>query len=229
VTTYGVAVLALMTAGLSAIAADLLDVVTHGQYTEAASVVAWTSLGVLFQGIYLMTSIGLNITRQTQYYPVATAIAAAANVAFNLLLIPRHGIMGAAYANGIAYALQAAIAYIFSQRLYPIRYEWGRLLRVTLAAIAAYAVGRALPEMPPVAGVLTRGAAVVAVMAAGLWIGGFLQPEELDILKRVRSTRVAAPAPIAPAAETTEFAGEIVATDIPDEAVAVPREPERAR
>src|SRR4029453_11104883 len=30
--TYGIAVLALMTAGLSAIAADLLQVVTHGQY-----------------------------------------------------------------------------------------------------------------------------------------------------------------------------------------------------
>ena len=54
-----------MTAGLSAIAADLLEVVTHGQYTAAAGVVAWTSLGVFFQGVYLMTSIGLNITRRT--------------------------------------------------------------------------------------------------------------------------------------------------------------------
>ena len=68
VTTYGVALLALMTAGLSAIAADLLHVVTHGQYTAAAGVVAWTSLGVFFQGVYLMTSIGLNITRRTQLY-----------------------------------------------------------------------------------------------------------------------------------------------------------------
>ena len=58
-----------MTAGLSAIAADLLTVVTHGQYTSAAGVVAWTSLGVFFQGVYLMTSIGLNITRKTQYIP----------------------------------------------------------------------------------------------------------------------------------------------------------------
>ncbi len=66
VTTYGVAILALMTAGLSAIAADLLHVVTHGQYTAAAGVVAWTSLGVFFQGVYLMTSIGLNITRRTR-------------------------------------------------------------------------------------------------------------------------------------------------------------------
>jgi O-antigen/teichoic acid export membrane protein len=229
VTTYGVAVLALMTAGLSAIAADLLDVVTHGQFTSAAGVVAWTSIGVFFQGVYLMTSIGLNITRRTQYYPVSTAIAAAANIGLNLLLIPRFGIMGAAYANGAAYALQAAIAYRFSQRFYPVRYEIGRLVRVVTAAALAYGAARALPEMPPFAGVLLRGTTVVLIMAAGLWLGGFLQPEELEVLKRVRPSRAEQPS-IATAADTTEFAGEIVATDLPVEEDLSPRsEQERAK
>jgi O-antigen/teichoic acid export membrane protein len=221
VTTYGVAILALMTAGLSAIAADLLTVVTHGQYTAAAGVVAWTAIGVLFQGVYLMTSIGLNITRRTQYYPVATAIAAAANIALNFTLIPRFGIMGAAYANGIAYALQAAIALFFSQRFYPIAYETRRLVRIAIAAALAYVVAAALPAMPSMAGIIVRGATVIAIMAAGLWIGGFLQPEELAVLERVRRARRRAP-PAAPA-ETTELAGEIVATELPtpDDEIAV--------
>jgi O-antigen/teichoic acid export membrane protein len=215
VTTYGVAILALMTAGLSAIAADLLEAVTHGQYTAASGVVAWTSIGVFFQGIYLMTSIGLNITRRTEYYPVATGIAAAVNIGLNFALIPRYGIMGAAYANGIAYAAQAAIAYAFSQRFYPVTYETGRLARVIAAAVVAYAAGRALPDMPAIAGVLARGTTVVLVMGAGLWLGGFLRPEELRVLERIRAGRRAREAPVAPAAETTEFAGEIVATDLP--------------
>ncbi len=215
VTTYGVATLALMTAGLSAIAADLLEAVTHGQYTSAAGVVAWTSLGVFFQGVYLMTSIGLNITRQTRYYPVATAIAAAANIGLNFALIPRYGIMGAAYANGIAYAAQAALAYSFSQRFYPVAYEWGRLARVAVAAGVAYAAGAALPSMHPVGGVLARGCTVVIVMSLGLWAGGFLKPEELAVLKRIRIARSDAGGSVATPADTTEFAGEIVATDLP--------------
>jgi O-antigen/teichoic acid export membrane protein len=222
VTTYGVALLALMTAGLSAIAADLLNVVTHGQYTAAAGVVAWTSLGVFFQGVYLMTSIGLNITRRTEYYPIATAISAAANVGLNVLLIPRFGIMGAAYANGVAYAAQAALAYYFSQRFYPVHYETGRLARVVAAAIAAYAAGRILPAMDPTLGVLVRGTTVVAVMTAGLWLGGFFRPEELRVLERVRWSRAARGTPVTSTAETTEFAGEIVATDLPDEPIAPP-------
>ena len=222
VTTYGVAILALMTAGLSAIAADLLTVVTHGQYTAAAGVVAWTSLGVFFQGVYLMTSIGLNITRRTEYYPVATAISAALNIGLNVLLIPRYGIMGAAYANGVAYAAQAAIAYHFSQRFYPVRYETGRLARVVGAAIVAYAAGQALPAMHPALGVLTRGTTVVIVMTAGLWVGGFFRPEELRVLERFRRARGSARSPLTQAGETTELAGEIVATDLPDDTVIPP-------
>jgi O-antigen/teichoic acid export membrane protein len=222
VTTYGVAILALMTAGLSAIAADLLTVVTHGQYTAAAGVVAWTSLGVFFQGVYLMTSIGLNITKRTEYYPVATAISATVNIGLNVLLIPRFGIMGAAYANGAAYAAQAALAGYFSQRFYPVRYETGRLARVAGAALVAYAAGQALPAMNPALGVLARGSTVVIVMAAGLWIGGFFRPEELRVLERFRRSRGTARSPLTPPGETTEFAGEIVATDLPDETVVPP-------
>lgn len=222
VTTYGVAILALMTAGLSAIAADLLTVVTHGQYTAAAGVVAWTSLGVFFQGVYLMTSIGLNITRRTEYYPVATAISAALNIGLNVLLIPRYGIMGAAYANGVAYAAQAAIAYHLSQRFYPVRYETGRLARVVGAAIVAYAAGQALPAMHPALGVLARGTTVVIVMTAGLWLGGFFRPEELRVLERFRRAPGSDRSPVNPVGETTELAGEIVATDLPDDTLVPP-------
>lgn len=229
VTTYGVAILALMTAGLSAIAADLLHVVTNGQYTAAAGIVAWTSLGVFFQGVYLMTSIGLNITRRTRYYPVATATAAAVNVGLNLVLIPRYGIMGAAYANGLAYATQAAIAYHFSQRFYPVRYESGRLARVIGAAIVAYAAGRLLPAMDHHLGVLLRGTTVVVVMSAGLWLGGFFRPEELRVLERLRRSRATLGRPVPMAGDTTELAGEIVATDLPDEDIAAPTAQERVR
>jgi O-antigen/teichoic acid export membrane protein len=226
VTTYGVAALALMTAGLSAIAEDLLDIVTHGQYTAAAGVVAWTSIGVFFQGIYLMTSIGLNITSRTKYYPVATAIAAAINIGLNFALIPRYGIMGAAYANGLAYAAQATIAYHFSQRFYPIAHEWTRLGIVVAAALVAYGAGAALPDMPALAGVIARGTTVVVVMAVGLWAGGFLRADELAVLKRLRRARGGWGGAVATPADTTEMAGEIVSTDLPEPE---PEEIERER
>lgn len=215
VTTYGFAVLALMTAGLSAIGADLLAAMTQPQYVAAAGVVTWTAIGVLFQGVYLLTSIGLNITKQTQYYPVATGIAAGSNVALNVILIPRYGFMGAAWANGVAYGLQALLAYRFAQRFYPVDYEMGRLFRVALAAIFAAMVARLLPAMPPIAGVLVRGSTVVVVFGGLLWVSGFLRPEELRRIDALRRRRRMEPS-IMPPPESTELAGQIVAAELPE-------------
>jgi O-antigen/teichoic acid export membrane protein len=215
-TTNGLAVLALMTAGLSAIGGDLLAAVTRDQavyYLPAADVITWTAVGVFFQGAYLLTSIGLNITKNTQYYPASTMAAAAGNIGLNFALVPRFGMMGAAWANAIAYAIQALLAYRFSQRFYPVEYETRRIVTLTAAALAACLIARALPAMPPIAGVLARGATVVAVYTGILAAAGFFRADELRALASLRQRPRPAPAPQVP--EVTELAGEIVAAELP--------------
>jgi hypothetical protein len=76
--------------------------------------------------------------------------------------------------------------------------------------------------MDPALGVLVRGTTVVTVMAGGLWLGGFFRPEELRVLAKVGWSRAPRGNSVTPTAETTEFAGEIVATDLPDESIAPP-------
>jgi len=213
VTTYVFAVLVLLTTGLAAIGRDLLALVVGPAYAAGGPVIGWTAVGVLLQGVYLLTSIGLNITKHTRYYPVSTIAGAACNVGLNLFLIPRHGIVGAAWANAAAYGVQAWVAYVFSQRFYPIAYERGRVLRVAVAGAMAYLVAILLPDMRPLAGVLARGTTVVLVMGGLLGLTGFLRSDEwrgLLAIRRRRAVSVTAP-------ETVEKAGEIVATDIPDE------------
>jgi O-antigen/teichoic acid export membrane protein len=210
VTTYGIAALGLLTAGLSAIARDLLNLMTRGVFVDAAPVVARTAVGVFLQGVYLLTSIGLNITKRTGFYPASTIAAAVANVGLNYTLIPRYGMIGAAWANAAAYGLQAALAYSFSNRFYPVEYERGRLARACAASLFAFLAARAIPPLPPLAGVLIRGTVVVTVFSALLWISGFFRRDELRVLARLRRVPSTAREP-----ETTELAGEIVATDVP--------------
>ena len=215
ITTYAFAVLALMTAGMSAIAADLLDVMVLDSYAPAAAVIPWIAVGVLLQGVYLLTSIGLNLTKNTKYYPVSTAAAAGVGVLLNLLLIPRYGIVGAAWANAAAYGVQATVAFHFAQRFYPIEYEWGRLARVSGAALLGFLAARQLPPMPALIGLLLRGAVVIAVTVGVLAATRFFKAAELDLLMRMK--RRARTAAVPAHAETTEFAGEIIATNVPDE------------
>jgi O-antigen/teichoic acid export membrane protein len=231
VTTYGVAVLALLTAGLSAVGADLAAAMTHGRllapddprWNDVSTVITWTAVGVFLQGIYLLTSIGLNITKRTQYYPAATTAAAATNVLLNFLLIPRYGIVGAAWANGAAYAMQAALGFVFSQRFYPIAYEWGRLGRIGVTGVIAYATARLLPSvhiagvdprssMAPLPDLLLRGLTVVAVFVGLLASSGFFHAAELRRLSSLR--RGKSVARVGLPQDSTERAGEIVATDV---------------
>jgi O-antigen/teichoic acid export membrane protein len=212
VTTYGIAALALLTAGLSAIARDLLDLMTRGVFVEAAPVVGWTAVGVFLQGVYLLTSIGLNISKRTAYYPASTIAAAVANIGLNYALIPQFGMMGAAWANVAAYALQAGLAFTFSQRVYPVRYEYGRVARALAAAVVAFVAAIALPAMPALAGVIVRGTVVVVVFTGILGLTRFFKHEELQTLARLRAARAVTPGP----AETTELGGEIVAADLPE-------------
>jgi O-antigen/teichoic acid export membrane protein len=221
VSTYVVGVLILLVAGLCAVAQDVVRLATTRQFHDAASVTPWIALGVMFQGLYLVGSIGLVITKRTTRYPLATGIAAGASLMANWLLIPRYGVMGAAWANTIAYATLSGVTIGFSQHLYPIHYEWSRLLRIAAAGIASYVVASvAIPTMRhPLVGLLLRGPTVIVVYGVVLIVTGFFHEGETQVLEDLRRRIVQWRRVRAPTEPTTqvEMAGEIVAA--PSDAV----------
>ena len=180
VTTYMFGIEALLVAGVAVASTDLVYLMTTPEYYGAAIVIPWIAVGVLFQGVYQLTSIGLTITKRTRYYPAATGIAAVVNVVSNLLLIPRYGLVGAAWANAVSYADLAGSAMYFSQKHYHIDYEWSRLIRITVVAVVAYAMATALvPEtLSPLFSLLLGGCIVVVTYGAGLLLLGVLTPLE---------------------------------------------------
>lgn len=181
ITTYGLAVLVLMSAGLSATAVDLVRLMTAPQFREAARVIPLITVAVTLQGVYLLTSIGMNITKRTGYYPLAAGVAAASNILANVVLIPRIGLLGPAWSNVVSYAVLAGVAFALSQRFYPVRYEYGRLARIVIAGVASYlAAVFVLPDFRlAVVGVLARGATVLVLYLAILGATGFLHGKEL--------------------------------------------------
>jgi O-antigen/teichoic acid export membrane protein len=218
VSTYVLAVLVLLVAGVCATAPAVVRLFTTAQFHTAAAVTPWIALGVMFQGIYLVGSIGLVITKRTKVYPLSTGAAAAASVLANVLLIPRYGILGAAWANAIAYATLAAATVGISWYVYPIRYEWTRLLRIGIAGFVSYVlVSETVPRnLAPVVGILIATVATTLIYASVLAVSGFFQPGELRVLRDIRGRALQWPrAPITPAEPTqVEMAGDFVDTPV---------------
>jgi O-antigen/teichoic acid export membrane protein len=200
VTTYGLAVLVLLEAGLAAIAVDVVHLMATPDMYAASAFIPWVGLGVVFQGVYLLTSIGMNITKSTKLYPVATVIAAATSISGNLLLVPRFGPIGAAWSNALAFATLAAVAMRMAQRVYPMTYEWGRIARLAIAGIGAYLLTWLIPASTPAwLGLLARGTLVCVAYPLLLLALGFYHRDEtafvLTIVDRLRK-RPSAKAPV---------------------------------
>lgn len=198
--TYGIAVLTLLVAVTSSVARDAIHVLLSPQYLEASRVIPIIATGIALQGVYLLTSIGLNLTSRTQYYPLATFAALAVGLGLGVVLMPRFGVTGAAIAFLSSTATQAGVAFLFARRFYRIPYERGRIARVVLAgAVAGAAATWLLPPMPPLAGLACRAAVTIAVFGGLLAASGFLRRTErafaAEMLARLRRRSPARTAP----------------------------------
>ena len=114
----------------------------------------------------------------------AAALGALVNIGTNLLWIPRWGMMGAALATLAAYAAMALFLYFLGRKLYPIPYEWKRLLHlagvVFLILAFAHGMGLGVGE-----GRLGLRLGLLALFPAALYLTGFFNEEEKTALKKL--------------------------------------------
>ncbi|PKL83337.1 MAG: hypothetical protein CVV24_05565 [Ignavibacteriae bacterium HGW-Ignavibacteriae-3] len=100
------------------------------EFLGGISIVPIILLAYIFNGLYYNFQAGIYIEEKTKYYPYVTGAGAIANVVVNILLIPVLGIMGAALATLASYIIMAAGLYYFSQKHYPIKYEYGKIFKI---------------------------------------------------------------------------------------------------
>lgn len=189
VATYAYAAFAGAALAVAALGPDLLRLMTprNPAFHAAAPIIPVVALAYLLHGVFLLTSVGIGIAREARYYPIVTAAAAAANVAANLLLIPRFGAMGAAWATVFAYAVMALLGHAFSRRVFPIPFEGGRFLRITAAAALAFALASSVPGTGTAAATW-RAAALLAYPLLA-WALGTLRDDEKRRLRRIFGAR----------------------------------------
>lgn len=151
------------------------------EYWPGTAVVPIILLSYLIYGIYINFAAGLHVTEKTQYLPFVTGAGAAVNVAANLVLIPRFGMMGSAYATLLGYGVMAVSVYFVTRRFYPVPYELGRLLKLAaVVAVLFYLGSRASGAAAELIKV-----AVVLGLPGGLLLIGFFERRELEIVRNL--------------------------------------------
>ena len=100
------------------------------QFLSGLPIIPIILLAYLFNGLYMNFIAGIYIEEKTQYFPLITGLGAFVNVLVNFTLIPRIGIMGAAWATLASYVVMAGGLFIVSQKFYRIDYEYKKIAKV---------------------------------------------------------------------------------------------------
>ena len=151
----------------------------------AAQVTPWIALSALLSGmtVYYFHQ-AFTLGRRTGWLLAAMSVPALANVVLNIVLIPRFGVQGAAWATAASFAVGLIASWAMGRRILPLPVPWRCLMTCGVScAVMALAVWflPAIGGFPELMLDASVGAAVYGVCAFALNAGGVR-----DLTRRLR-------------------------------------------
>jgi O-antigen/teichoic acid export membrane protein len=187
--TYVLAGFGFLCIGISTLAPELLDILTGAGFEAAAVAVPPLALGMVAYASTHVTAAGITLRLRTQYLAIHAWLAAAVNLALNLVLIPGFGMLGAAWATMVAYSVLTVAYLVTSQRLWPVRYESRRSITIVAVIVAMTAGGVLIPELPVVTSIVVKVAYCALFPIALFALRAFDQRERQALAAVVRVIR----------------------------------------
>lgn len=136
--TYFVGILGVIYLGVTLFVEELvrLRIGTHTffgpEYYASTTVVPLLMLGAVLYGIYLHFTIGIYVQQKSIFFLVVTAVGVVLNLLANWLFIPKYGMLGAAWANVLAFGGMLLVMFGLNQKYFPVPYEFLRLGKLIL-------------------------------------------------------------------------------------------------
>ena len=153
---------------------------SRASYFRAEKAVALLAFATAVYAGYVVLAIGSGRARRTQLNWVVSGIGALVNVGLNFWLIPAYGMVGAAISTLASYVALFIAMFVYAHSVYPVAYQWRRVLTAAAAAVVLTVAPRALG--------LSLGTSVVFVLAYPfvlLALGFYLPAERLRLRRLV--------------------------------------------
>ena len=136
-------------------------------YWSGLNVVPCVLTGYFFYGLYVNFMVGPVMTKKTRVLLWITLLGALTSITTNLTLVPHLGILGAGWAVALSYGAMALALFGFTQKNYPIPYEYKKLAFLAaaciLTALTAHVVNKNAPQ-------LVLGAEIALLTIYPLWM-----------------------------------------------------------
>lgn len=137
ISIYFVVLLAGMV-GLIALSHDMVHLLLGKSFQNAGAVLPWVAAGIFFFGLTQSMGMPFQLKEKPMIPVYLLFFSALLNLSLNCFVIPRYGIVGAAFATFAAYFIYAAALYLLVRKIFPSYIPWDTVGRSTLAAFGMY-------------------------------------------------------------------------------------------
>ncbi len=127
-------------------APEILQLLAKPGYASATGVARVVVPGIALMTMFVAANQPLFYARATGTIAAASGLGFVVNIASNVVLIPRLGIMGAAFSTILAYGAMAAFTFVMTQRRFAVTWNFERLTLISLAAVVIAIAGSLFPS-----------------------------------------------------------------------------------
>lgn len=166
---------------LTATIASLIEIMADPRYHGAHTVVPFVVLSYIAMGLESHFITGILYSKQTKLTTYITLLSIVVIVVWNIIFIPRYGLLGAASSMLAGFIPRLLLVYFCSQRLFPIPFEVRRLATMLAVAIVLYFFSQMVSLHSPYATLAVRGA-ITATFPLFLFIIDFFHQGERQFI-----------------------------------------------
>ena len=174
--------------GLSLLARPVILLMSSPEFAEGQIVIPWISGAFVGMSLWAAGHYLLYVQKRTATATLAYALAGAANLLLNVLLVPRWGPVAAAQTTCAVYWLLAVAGCLYVRRSFPFSLQLGPLVRVVGACLP---MGAVLWWLAPsgLGGVLGATALGTAVYLGALWSLGGIRRHDREAVRSLFGSR----------------------------------------
>ena len=161
---------------------DVFALIVGRDFREGIFILPGILGGNILAGVWLNLSFWYKREEKTRFAVYVTFVGLAFTVAMNLLLLPRWGYYGAAWARFIAEAAMVGVSYYLNRRYFPTPYDVHRIVEYVVLGIALFGLSEAL--LPYVGEVVRYG---VNILIFASFVAYAVWREKIDVKAMLRT------------------------------------------
>lgn len=177
IVTWFAVLMAFVVAAVWLTAPWIVRIFAAPDFFPAVEAVGPVAAGTALYALYMVLLVVLGRTGRTEFNFPATLAGVVSNVGLNVVLLPELGILGAGISLAVSYTVVLVLMYAFTQRLFPVPYEWGRLAKAIGASAVVIALGLSLTPDAGL-GALALRLLLLAALPGLMLLLDFFTPEE---------------------------------------------------